>query len=159
MVQFEKFLGTPIPSVKMDGSRGSILQKIRNRVTELCDTVHYKVVLSPQSGPFLLDIFPRLLERVRLAYFGRRNCYQMLSDVTGMPDISLPFCNNYDPTLENQPTCSKAFLSVGLFEDKKGNDSKSPEPNFLKFCDIVCECKCQLFMWSVNFSCAKKSIN
>ncbi len=62
-----------------------------------------------------------------------------------------------DPTRENQLNYPKAFLSIGSFEEKKGN-SKSPEPNFLKFCDIVRECKCQLFMRSVNFSCAKKSI-
>ncbi len=34
----------------------------------------------------------RLLQRVRLAHFGRRNCCQLLSDITGMPDISFPFC-------------------------------------------------------------------
>ncbi len=36
-----------------------------------------------------------LLQRVRFAHFSRCNCYQLLSDVTGMPDISLPsilFC-------------------------------------------------------------------
>ncbi len=43
---------------------------------------------------------PKLLQRVRLAHFSRRNCYQLLSDITGMPDISLPFillydCNNF----------------------------------------------------------------
>ncbi len=42
----------------------------------------------------------RLIQRVRLAHFGRRNCCQLLSDVTGVPDISLPFillynCNNF----------------------------------------------------------------
>ncbi len=63
-----------------------------------------------------------------------------------------------DPTRENQTNCPKAFLSEGSFEEKKGNNSKLPEPNFLKFCDTVHECKCQLFMWSVNFSCVKKSI-
>ncbi len=63
-----------------------------------------------------------------------------------------------DPTRENQPNRPKAFLSVGSFKDKKGNNSKSPEPIFLKFCDIVYECKCQLYMWSVNFSRAEKTI-
>ncbi len=63
-----------------------------------------------------------------------------------------------DLTRGNQPNCPKAFLSVWSFEEKKGNNLKSPELNFLKFYDIVRECKCQLFMWSVNFSCAKKSI-
>ncbi len=33
----------------------------------------------------------RLLQRLRLAHFDRRNCYQLLSDITGMPDIFLPF--------------------------------------------------------------------
>ncbi len=33
---------------------------------------------------------PRLLQRVRLAHFGRCNCCHLLSDVTGMPGISLP---------------------------------------------------------------------
>ncbi len=63
-----------------------------------------------------------------------------------------------DPMRENQPNYPKAFLSVGSFKDKKGNNSKSPEHIFLKFCGIVLEYKCQLFMWSVNFSAAKKSI-
>ncbi len=66
--------------------------------------------------------------------------------------------NTCDPMREKQPNCPKAFLLVGSFKDKKGNSSKSFEPNFLKFCDIVRECKCQIFMWSVNSSCAKKSI-
>ncbi len=66
--------------------------------------------------------------------------------------------NICDPTRENQPNCPKAFLSAGSFEEKKGNNSKLPELHFLKFCDIVRECKCQLFLWSVNFLCAKKSI-
>ncbi len=35
---------------------------------------------------------------------------------------------------------------------------KTSEPIFLKFCNIVHECKCQLLMWSINFSCAKKTI-
>ncbi len=51
--------------------------------------------------------------------------------------------NKCDPTQENQPNCPKAFLSVGSFKDKKGNCSKSPEPIFLKFCNIARECKCQ----------------
>ncbi len=59
---------------------------------------------------------------------------------------------------ENQPNCPKTFLSVGSFKDKNGNSSKSPEPIFLKFCNTVHECKCQLFIWSVNFSYAKMSI-
>ncbi len=33
-----------------------------------------------------------------------------------------------------------------------------PEPIFLKFCDIIHECECQLFMGSVNFSGAEKRI-
>ncbi len=33
----------------------------------------------------------RLLQRVKLAHFNRRNCYQLLCDVTGMPDISFTF--------------------------------------------------------------------
>ncbi len=60
---------------------------------------------------------------------------------------------------ENQPNCPKAFVSsVGSFKDKKGNNLKLPEPIFPNFCEIVRECKCQLYMWSVNFSCAKKII-
>ncbi len=59
---------------------------------------------------------------------------------------------------ENQPTLPKAFLSVELFKDKKGNNSKTPEPIFLKFCGTVRERKSQLFMWSVNFPCAEKTI-
>ncbi len=35
---------------------------------------------------------------------------------------------------------------------RKVINSKSPEPNFLKFCDIVRKCKCQLFMWSLLYS-------
>ncbi len=38
---------------------------------------------------------------------------------------------------ENQPNCPKVFVSVGSFKSKKGNDSKSLEPIFLKFCNIV----------------------
>ncbi len=63
-----------------------------------------------------------------------------------------------DPTRENQPNCPKAFLLVGSFKEKKGNNSRIPKPIFLKFRDIVHKCKCQLFMWSVNFSHAKKTI-
>ncbi len=59
---------------------------------------------------------------------------------------------------ENQPNCPKAFLPVGSFKDKEGNNSKAPEPIFLKLCNIVCECKCQFFMRSVYFSCAEKTI-
>ncbi len=58
---------------------------------------------------------------------------------------------------ENQPNCPKAFLSVGSFKDKKGNNSKSPELVFLKFCGID-ECKCLLCMWLVNFLCPQKTI-
>ncbi len=42
-----------------------------------------------QSG-FFAVVRPRL-QRVRLAHFGRRNYYHLLSYITGMPDISLPF--------------------------------------------------------------------
>ncbi len=38
-----------------------------------------------------LGLCPWLLQRVRLAHFYRRNCYQFFNDVTGMPDISLLF--------------------------------------------------------------------
>ncbi len=64
----------------------------------------------------------------------------------------------YDPMPENQPNHAKAFLSVRSFKEKKVNNSRTPEPIFLKFCDIVHECNCQLFMWSANFSCAEKTI-
>ncbi len=55
-------------------------------------------------------------------------------------------------------TVQKHFYQLGSFKDKKGNYSKLPKMIFLKFCDIVREHKCQIFMWSVNFSCARKSI-
>ncbi len=63
-----------------------------------------------------------------------------------------------DPTQENRPNWPKGFLSVGSFKDKKGNNSKLPALIFLKFRNFVRECKCQLFMWSINFSCAEKII-
>ncbi len=48
----------------------------------------------------VIHIWLTLLQRVRLAQFGRHNFYQLLSDITGMLDISLPFillydCNNF----------------------------------------------------------------
>ncbi len=51
---------------------------------------------------------PRLLRRVRLALFFRRNCDQLLSDVAGMPDISLPFSLPYK--------CNNFILSFRFFE-------------------------------------------
>ncbi len=64
----------------------------------------------------------------------------------------------YDPMRENQPNCPKALLSKGSFKEKKGTNSRRPETILLKFCDIVHECKCQLFMWSVHFSFTEKII-
>ncbi len=72
--------------------------------------------------------------------------------------LVINFENRYVTKQENQPNCPKAFLSVGSLKDKKGNNSISYEPIFLKFCGIICECKYQLYMWPVNFSRAKKTI-
>ncbi len=63
--------------------------------------------------------------------------------------------NVCDLMQENQPNCPKAFLSVGSFKNKKGNNSKSPSYNLG---DIIPEWKCQLFMWSVNFLCMERRI-
>ncbi len=60
---------------------------------------------------------------------------------------------------ENQPNCPKAFLSVGSFKEKRGSNSRTPEPIFLKFCDIVCECKCQLLCGQLIFHVPKSQLN
>ncbi len=49
----------------------------------------------PPPAPFPPTLYKKL-QRVRLAHLGRCNCYQLLSDITGMPDISLPFILLYD---------------------------------------------------------------
>ncbi len=54
------------------------------------------------------SVLARLLQRLKLAHFGRRNCYQYLSDVTGMPDISHSFILLYD--------CNNFIWSFRFFE-------------------------------------------
>ncbi len=77
----------------------------------------YNVISTAQSSQdwilgrrvYVQQLFcPRLLQRLRLAHFGRRNCYQLLSDVTAMPDISLPFILLYD--------CNNFIWSFRFFE-------------------------------------------
>ncbi len=55
-----------------------------------CCVVAYLTCLDLLSRS--IDLYAtRLLQEVKLAHFGKHNCYQLLSDVIGMPDISLLF--------------------------------------------------------------------
>ncbi len=119
-----------------------------------CVVFDFSDLFKGKNGNF--EIWPTVLKNDRFTNFlgAQRNkltlCLHILT-------VLLRFLHMW-PNVRKPTKPPKVYLSVGLFKKKKGNNSRTPEQIFLKFCDIVHECKCQLLMWSVDFSYAENTI-
>ncbi len=91
------WLGQQRPLKKRELMRLHTNARGYTRATEASISIYVYILALALSRVLSARVYsPRLLQRVRLAHFGRCNCYQLLSDITGMPDISLPFILLYD---------------------------------------------------------------
>ncbi len=65
-------------------------------------------ICAPPLKIFLHRHAPKVITKSKVGSFGRHNCYLLLSDVTGMPDISLSLILLYD--------CNNIIWSFWFFE-------------------------------------------